>query len=672
MPPFLPDNVLIGTKGRFSRILLDERVSMTRCTIGVVFLAVLFSAGVASGSAPTATAVPSGEEPSYPNILLVTLDTTRADALGCYGGDPKVSPNLDRIAGRSHLFERCETSVPQTMPSHTTIFSGLHPFNHGVRKNLAVLVGPDVPLIAEELRDLGYGTGAFVSSYVVDGRFGFKRGFDHYNGPDIRPSVGGGMERRAGDTVRLAVEWIANRTSPWFVWVHLFDPHAPYEPPPPFSGRFADRPYAGEIAYMDNEVGRLIGSLVAKGLFDPALVIIAGDHGEALGEHGEETHGILLYEATTRVPLLIHVPGQTEAVRHRQPAGLVDIAPTLRDLLGITTPGDGVSLLPTLRGKNANADRILYMESLEGYLQHGWAPLFAAVRGSEKYIESPHPELYDLVSDPNELRDLASVRPATAVDLGRRLAEIRPDDESFEGEIIVLSAEEEAALLALGYVAGNPGEDAGTRRNPVDAIHLAPIHRQALEAKASGDLENAAKLFEIELEEDPSSPVLLWYLGNCVADTDPKRAETSFRRAIEIRPEFEAPYIDLAELLIRNGKAPVAALVASEGIRRTFDAGGRLHYLRAASAALKGADINAIMGDLGVSIERASRPAPAYRLRAVIRLQRLDDVDGALSDLENFAEWSEEDELGNLQGDQRFKKLHGDRRFEKILKAALD
>ena len=644
---------------------------MEACRFGVVILVALLSGAAAFGSTLAATAVSQPDKPSHPNILLITLDTTRADALGCYGGDPKVSPNLDRIAGRSHLFERCEASVPQTMPSHTTIFSGLQPFNHGVRKNLAVMVGADVPLIAEELRDLGYETAAFVSSYVVDGRFGFKRGFDHYDAPDIRPRVGGGMERRAGDTVRLAAEWIAGRPAPWFVWVHLFDPHAPYEPPPPFAGRFADRPYAGEVAYMDNEVGRLIGALVAKGIFDSTLVVIAGDHGEALGEHGEETHGILLYEATTRVPLLIHTPGQTEAVRHSKAVGLIDIAPTVRELVGIETPADGLSLLPILRGKDVPAvDRTLYLESLEGYLRNGWAPLFAAVRGTSKYIESPKPELYDLASDPNELRDLASVRPATAVDLRRRLAEIRPDEESYEGEALVLGADEEAALLALGYVTGSPGEAAGTRRNPADAIHLAAIHQQALEAKAGGDLERAAKLFELELAEDPSSPVLLWYLGSCVADSDPKRAQASFRRAMELRPDFEAPYIELAELLLRSGRAREASSVASEGIRRTFDADGRLHYLRAASTALRGAAVDGIMRDLGVSIERAARPGPAYRLRAAIRLQRLDDAEGALADLEAYAEWSLPAEVVGLQDDPRFKALRGNSRIEAILESA--
>lgn len=640
---------------------------MMRSMAGGLMLTAWLSAAVASDLPPASDAAPPAQ-PARPNILLVTLDTTRADVLGCYGGDPKISPNLDRIAGRSHVFEHCETSIPQTMPSHTTIFSGLHPFNHGVRKNLAIMVGPEVPLIAEELNNLGYTTGAFVSSFVVDGRFGFRRGFDHYDAPDIRPSIGGGMERRAGETVRVAAEWIAAQPAPWFAWVHLFDPHAPYEPPQPFAGRFTDRPYAAEVAYMDNEVGRLIGSLVTRGIFDPAVVIIAGDHGEALGEHGEETHGILLYEATTRVPLLIHMPGQTEGVRHSPPVGLVDLAPTLRDLVGIDHSSDGLSLLPALEGRGKIVvDRILYLESLEGYLRNGWAPLFAAVRGPTKYILSPKPELYDLASDPNELRDLAPDRPATAADIHRRLDEIRPEDEAFDGETIVLSSEEEAALLALGYVSGNPGEDAGTRRNPADAIALAPIHQQALEAKAKGDLASAAKLFARELEEDPASPVLLWYLGTCEIESAPARAAERFRRAMELRPEFEAPYISLAGLMLSRSDSVAASAVATVGIEKTFDADGQLHFIRAAAAVQEETGFESAARDLEMAIERAARPGPAYRLRAVIRLQHLDDVDGALDDLESFAEWSSGADVVGLRDDQRFRKLLGQPRFEKIV-----
>jgi arylsulfatase A-like enzyme/Tfp pilus assembly protein PilF len=632
-----------------------------------VALAALVSVAVAQ-TAPGSEVETLKGQTTRPNILLVTLDTTRADVLGCYGGDPKVSPNLDRIAGRSHLFERCEASVPQTMPSHTTLFSGLHPFHHGVRKNLAIKVGPEVPLLAEELHGKGYRTAAFVSSFVVDGRFGFERGFDHYDAPDIRPRLGGGMERRAAETVRTAIDWIATSQTPWFVWVHIFDPHAPYEAPPPFSERFADRPYAAEVAYADNEVGRLVGALVARGLFESAVVVIAGDHGEALGEHGEETHGVLLYEATTRVPLLIHMPGQTEAVSHSSPVGLIDIAPTLRDLIGIETPGDGISLLPKLNGNHrAVGERTLYIESLEGYLRNGWAPLFAVVRGPMKYIQSPRPELYDLGADPNERRDLAADRRATVADLDRRLSEIRSADEAFDGEVVVLSSDEEAALLALGYVSGSPGEAAGSRRNPVDAMHLAPIHQQALEAKARGDLESAARLFEQELAEDPSSPVLLWYLGSCVADNDPKRAMEAFRRAIEMRPEFEAAYDALGEVLLQQGDTAAAADVASEGIRQTPDVDGRLHYLRAAaSAQIRGRTEEAVR-DLGVAIERAARPGPAYRLRAAIRLQLLDDEAGALDDLELFADWSTPEDLSRLENDKRFEALHGNPRFNRLV-----
>jgi arylsulfatase A-like enzyme len=637
-------------------------------------LALLAVAAFASTAAVSQTQVVTGSTPAptparpRPDILLVTLDTTRADILGCYGGDPTTSPNLDRIAARSHLFERCEASVPQTMPSHTTLFSGLHPFNHGVRKNLAVMVGPEVPLLAEELDEMGYATGAFVSSFVVDGRFGFARGFDHFDAPDTRPSAGNSMERRAGDTVRAAVEWTAEQPSPWFAWVHLFDPHAPYEPPPPFSGRFADRPYAGEVAYTDNEVGRLVGSLVAAGRFDETLVIIAGDHGEALGEHGEETHGILLYDATTRVPLLIHLPGQVEGARHARPVGLVDVAPTVRELLGIDVAGDGTSLLPALLGRTELAsDRTLYLESLEGYLRHGWAPLHAVVRGRLKYIESPRPELYDLVADPNERRDLVEDHPEEEAALAKLLAAIRPADEAVDGEAIVLSADEEAALIALGYVAGSPGKAAGSRRNPADAIALEPVHQRALAAQAAGDLELAARLFAQELEHDPSSPVLLWYLGSCITDSDPKRAEASFRRAIELRPDFEAPYASLAEALLKREEVGAATAVTSLGIDRTLDTSGRLHYLRAAAAAVSDGAVDSAMRDLGVAIARAPRPGAAYLLRAALRLQRLDDSAGALTDVESFVEWSTPDDIARLATDRRFDGLRGDPRFDRLV-----
>jgi len=633
--------------------------------VAVVLALAALSTGAAGDRRPP-TPGPTG--PARPNIILITLDTTRADVLGSYGGDPKVSRNLDRIAGRSHLFERCSASVPQTLPSHTTILSGLEPFHHGVRKNLATVVGPEVPLLAEELHRIGYATGAFVSSFVVDGRFGFERGFDVYDAPDRNPNGGDGMERRAADTVKRAIAWLDGRSEPWFCWVHLFDPHAPYEAPEPFRSRFADRPYAAEVAYMDNEAGRLVGALVASRRFDDSLVILAGDHGEALGEHGEPTHGILLYEATTRVPLVIHMPGQTEAARHPQPVGLVDVAATVRELVGIETASDGRSLLPVLRGDaELPADRSIYIESLEGFLRSGWAPLYAIVHGRWKYIHSPRPELYDVVADPGERRDLAADRSDLVDDLERRLTAIRPSDDDVGHEEVDLDPDQQAALLALGYIAGSPGAGAGSRRNPVDMIHLVELHERALEARTRGDLDTAAALFEEELDADPDSPVVLWYLGTCEAPSSPERAAARFRRAIELRPEFEPPYASLVELALRAEDASRAVAIADRGIERTSDSTGDLHMLRAAAASVTDGNTDRILGDLAIAIERAARPGPAYLLRAAVRLERLDDPDGALVDLERYADWSTSDDVARLRHDPRFGPLHQRPRFRALV-----
>jgi tetratricopeptide (TPR) repeat protein len=265
------------------------------------------------------------------------------------------------------------------------------------------------------------------------------------------------------------------------------------------------------------------------------------------------------------------------------------------------------------------------------------------------------------------LDDLAGRRPAAASELAERLAEIRPATEIFDGDTIVLSPDEAASLLALGYVEGSPGKSAGTRRNPVEAIALAPIHQRALEAKAAGDLEEAASLFARELEQDPDSPVLLWYLGSCVVKTDPLRAETSFRRAMDLRPDFEAPYIALAEMKLRKGELADAMNVASRGIAETFDADGQLHFLRAAARDASDRDVETVMADLQVAVDRAGRPGAAYRLRAAVRLQRLDDTDGALDDLEALVEWSLPADGAVLGADPRFEKLRGNPRFEALV-----
>ncbi|HEY7114331.1 MAG TPA: sulfatase, partial [Thermoanaerobaculia bacterium] len=244
------------------------------------------------------------------NVLFVTVDTLRADRLPAYGRKDVRTPTIDAIAARSVLFERCETAAPLTLPSHTTIFSGTLPLHHGVRDNGSFTVPPELPLLAELFHGAGYATAAFVSAFVLDSRWKLNRGFDEYFDQfDTRQanliSIGD-IERPAGETVDAVLDWMArrDRAKPFFLWVHFFDPHAPYAPPPPFADEYKDRPYLGEIAYVDSELGRLLAALASQGVAERTAVVFAGDHGESLGEHGEDGHGFFVYEATLHVPLL--------------------------------------------------------------------------------------------------------------------------------------------------------------------------------------------------------------------------------------------------------------------------------------------------------------------------------------------------------------------------------
>ncbi len=608
--------------------------------------------------------------PASGNVLILTLDTTRSDVLGCYGGDPEATPHLDRLAAKSHLFERCSTSVPQTLPAHTTLFSGLHPGRHGIRKNFSGAVEKRVPLLAEDYRKAGFNTGAFVSAFVLDRRFGLSRGFDVYDPPtfDVRGTVK--EERCAAETVDAAIDWIEDQEGPWFAWVHLFDPHSPYKPPEPFAERFPGDPYLGEVASMDSEIGRLIRTLEESGIMDQTGVIVCGDHGEGLGDHGEPSHGILLYESTTRVPLLIHMPAQTEGRRHQQPVALIDLAPTLLDVISQTGSFDGESLLPTLIGKSiGESSRTLYMESLEGYFRSGWSPIYALIEGRWKYILSPRPELYDVVADPSETEDLSDQFPAVADRLRTELAPLIPDEDVASGTAAGLSAGEHEALIALGYVAGTPGSGVGSRKNPADLIHLAAIHQRALGAFKKGRLAEAAELFRRELEEDSESPLLLWYLGSCMASTRPDEASDLFRKAIELRPDFEEPYVSLCALLQKENRTPEVLSVARGGVQETEDTFGRLHFFRALAVLRVDGFCSEVLGDLDVAVNRGRAPVNAYRLRAGIRWRELGDADGALEDLEKCVSLLNSHEKALLYSDRMFATLHGKPRFEKLFTA---
>src|SRR4051794_6284054 len=373
--------------------------------------------GACGSSAPPRDLRPVARQ----NVLLVTIDTLRADALGCYGG-PAATPALDRLAADGLRFEFAHAHAVTTLPSHASILTGSYPFQHGIRDNSGYRLAPESRTIATLLGQAGYATAAFVAAFPLHSRFGLNQGFGVYDdrfGDTRAPDEFAMPERPAPAVVALARSWLAQRSAgssggPWFVWVHVFDPHAPYRPPAPYDAQYASRPYFGEVAAVDAALAPLFDGLRAAS--QPTLVVVTGDHGEALGDHGEMTHGLFAYESTLRVPLIIAEIGGSSAtdaagVRpqpDRAPARHVDILPTILEAAGQPLPADlpGRSLLTAAERTDVTA-RPSYFEAMSAMLNRGWAPLSGVLVDREKYIDVPIAERYDLAADPIEQVNLA-------------------------------------------------------------------------------------------------------------------------------------------------------------------------------------------------------------------------------------------------------------------------
>jgi arylsulfatase A-like enzyme len=398
-------------------------------------IAACVTVGCSRPAAPAPPLQPTAS--SGANLLLVTIDTLRRDRLGAYGSTAGLTPVLDGLAGGGVRFTHAYSHVPLTLPAHASILSGRVPIRHGVHTNGSAGLPAEVPTIATMLKGEGYRTGAFVGAFVLDARFGLSRGFDEY---DDRYPQGQGptfafSERRGADVVQAAASWIQSgpAAGPWFAWVHLFDPHAPYEAPEEYrqgtrqkaEGRM---PYDAEVAYADAMIGRLLDRLRAGGLLDRTLIVVTADHGESLGDHGETTHGLFAYDATLAVPLIVKGPGVGQGVVDST-AGHADVLPTIADLLGIASPSgiDGVSLIHPANGRGP-----LYIEALDASFTRGWAPLHGAIADGWKFIDLPEPELYDLARDPGETRDLSASDP-------ERLAQMQAQFEGFREHLRALA-----------------------------------------------------------------------------------------------------------------------------------------------------------------------------------------------------------------------------------------
>jgi arylsulfatase A-like enzyme/Tfp pilus assembly protein PilF len=574
------------------------------------------------------------------HLVLVTVDTLRADHVGAYGGTVP-TPNLDRLAREGALVEQASAHVPLTRPSHVSLFSGLLPTETGVRDNVSPAVAPDSPLLAEVLRAAGFATAGFVSSVVLARASGLDRGFERYadafEADPEDPRFLNTAQKRGDRTLAEALAWLEeNRRAPRLgLWLHLYDPHDPYEPPEPYASRFSDRPYAGEVAWSDELVGRLDAALARLGLAEDTLLVVTADHGEGLGEHGESLHGFFAYESTLRVPLLLRGPGVAPAIRLEGPVGLVDLLPTLLDLLDLPPPpglpGRGRSIAAALGGGAPPPAAPLYAESLVPRLHFGWSELRVLRAGRWKYIQAPRPELYDLARDPGETVDRLAEEGARAQGLRASLEGFLARERARErlaagagttAPAPALPAELAEKLGALGYLGGgSPATTSDPGADPKDRIEdfriASDLMRQGLLRLHEGDLARAARAFEALLGRGVESAELHLYLGRALSGLERfAEAADHFGEAAARTPAYSGAWLGMAEAQERLGD-PAAALEAlrrgrqalpahvglriEEGrlLRRLGQPGAAAEALRAALAAEPGSGrAHALLGEV--------------------------------------------------------------------------
>jgi arylsulfatase A-like enzyme/Flp pilus assembly protein TadD len=388
------------------------------------------------------------------NFLLITIDTLRPDRLSCYGGKYPKTPNIDHLREKGVLFSRAFANTSTTLPSHTNILLGTTPVYHGVHENLNFIVNQDLLTLTEHLKNYGYSTGAFVGAYALDSRFGLSQGFDIYDDEYSRiHSVNlSSLERTAESVIEHALKWLKEQRSPWFLWIHCWDPHTPYDPPEPFKTQYSDHLYEGEVAYVDLTLGKLFDYMEESDLFGSTLIIFTGDHGESLGQHGEDTHGFFAYNSSLWIPLIITSP-DTATGRVDDYVSHVDIFPTVCDVLGIKKPPflQGTSLLPALKGKKL-PDRPIYFESLYPYYSRGWAPLKGFILKKKKFIEAPIPEFYDLNHDFDEQNNLAERAKVTQLksQLNDLVQALTPSEKIDATQKVDQETREK--LASLGYI----------------------------------------------------------------------------------------------------------------------------------------------------------------------------------------------------------------------------
>ena len=512
------------------------------------------------------------------SVLLISIDTLRADAVGAYGNPRARTPWIDRLAREGVRFDAAHAHNVVTLPSHVNMLTGRYPFEHGVRDNNGFRVPKDTKTLAGLLKPRGFRSAGFVSAFVLDERFGLGNGFDRWDSRVAGGEWSRGFvipERPGRSTVAEAVRWLAGGSGPSFAFVHLYEPHAPYEPPPAFASG-APSPYHGEVAAADAALEPLLGPLLEQGRNGRTLVILTSDHGESLGEHGEATHGVFAYEATLRVPLVVYAPALFRPQVVEQLVRHVDLVPTELDVLGMAIPKDlpGRRLLPLLAGRAAGDAPAAYFEAISTWINRRWAPLYGLRDGALKYVELPLPELYDLGADPGETRNLAPSRPQDLERLRGRLGALRAQDRGVSP--MKENPETLERLGTLGYVASAqaapPRERYTADDDPKRLIELDAKTNQMLSLYRQGRIDEAIAVGREVIARRPDMDLAhmqLAYLERARGDV--RAAITAAERAVQLRPGDAESAALLAVYLTEAGRAQAAADFLSPWLERADD-----------------------------------------------------------------------------------------------------
>jgi len=527
----------------------------------------MFPATAAASSQPRKPAPPA-KSLLRPNVILITIDTLRADHVGCYGAQTVKTPTLDGLAHGGVLFERAISQVPLTWPSHAVILTGTYPFQNGVQDFTGQPLAPQFRSVAQAFKQAGYATGAVVSAFVLDRSWGLGRGFDFYDdafsAETFQKKDIGLVDRRAEESVAHAIAWLKKTPRrPFFLWLHLYDPHNPYDPPEPYNTEYKDHLYDGEIAYADHELGKLIAWLKESKLYDSSLIVATSDHGESLGEHGEDEHGFFIYNANVHVPLIVKPPAGSgiPAQRHRDPVETTSVAASLVQLAGVKDSIERQVQAKGLFDRNFGSGDPAYSETFYPFSSFGWSPLHALESERYHYIDAPQSELYDLKADAGESRNIATEQPATVAvfkeKLKQRLA--RNPFTRQNSDAANLSPDAQEKLRALGYFGFRAAVSTDQLKeglaDPKEKLWEFNAILKAQDAFQRGEASLAeAQLAEVQ-ERDPKMYVIPFLLGeSALRRQDWAKAAGQLQRCLELNPNFDNAMTGLARALAKLGR----------------------------------------------------------------------------------------------------------------------